>query len=124
MNICIHNEKIVKLVDFGSAKTANQEQDYQGWTPEYMAPEMCRAFLKKHYPDLLQDIHGDFSLTGKVDVFALGLVVQHMLEKTHSQVEFYTDRSNAQLGYNNHDLKSLRREIITRVFFLIFIRKI
>lgn len=116
MNIGIGQNKVVKLIDFGSAKMATQKQDYQGWTPEYMAPEMCRAFLKKHHPDLLHDIHGDFSLTGKVDVFALGLVVQFMLEKNHSQTEFFN-------CCDIYDQKSLRIEIIKRVFVLIFISK-
>mmetsp|Transcript_10005 Transcript_10005/g.19002 ORF Transcript_10005/g.19002 Transcript_10005/m.19002 type:complete len:170 (+) Transcript_10005:765-1274(+) len=107
MNIGIGQNKVVKLIDFGSAKMATQKQDYQGWTPEYMAPEMCRAFLKKHHPDLLHDIHGDFSLTGKVDVFALGLVVQFMLEKNHSQTEFFN-------CCDIYDQKSLRIEIIKR----------
>ncbi|XP_078320472.1 uncharacterized protein LOC111114484 [Crassostrea virginica] len=109
LNICINNKNIVKLTDFGSAKNANQEHDFQGWTPEYMAPEMCRAYLKNHHPDILQDIHGDFSLTGKVDVFALGLVVQFMLEMTHSQLKYFTERADNPLI---HDQTSRRRDII------------
>ena len=120
LNICINNENVVKLIDFGSAKNATQEQDFRGWTPEYMAPEMCRAFLKKHFPELLKDIHGNFSLTGKVDVFALGLVIQFLLEMIHSQLKYFTERADNPFIY---DQTPLRKEIIKTVFVLIFIKK-
>lgn len=111
----------VKLTDFGSAKMATQEQDYQGWTSEYMAPEMCRAFLKSRYPNLFNDDPEDFSLTGKVDVFALGLVIQFMLEKTHSQVKFYTDGANSYSQVE--DTNKTRLNIIIAVnFFLVLSR--
>ena len=105
----------VKLTDFGSAKMATQEQDYQGWTSEYMAPEMCRAFLKSRYSNLFNDDPEDFSLTGKVDVFALGLVIQFMLEKTHSQVKFYTDGANSYSQVE--DTNKTRLNIIIAVSF-------
>ena len=111
----------VKLTDFGSAKMATQEQDYQGWTSEYMAPEMCRAFLKSRYHNLFNDDPEDFSLTGKVDVFALGLVIQFMLEKTHSQVKFYTDGANSYSQVE--DTNKTRLNIIIAVnFFLVLSR--
>ncbi|XP_061179731.1 uncharacterized protein LOC133188362 [Saccostrea echinata] len=109
-NICVTDNMVVKLTDFGSAKMAMQEQDYQGWTSEYMAPEMCRSFLKSRYPNVFKDEKEDFSLTGKVDVFAFGLVVQFMLERAHTQTKFYTDGANSYKDVK--DVNQLRLQII------------
>lgn len=109
-NICVTEDLKIKITDFGSAKVGDQEQDYQGWTSEYMAPEMCRAFLKSRYPSVFKNETEDFSLTGKVDVFAFGLVLQFMLEKTHTQMKFYT---NGASSYTNvEDVNKLRLNII------------
>lgn len=109
-NICVTEDLKIKITDFGSAKVGSQEQDYQGWTSEYMAPEMCRAFLKSRYPSVFKNETEDFSLTGKVDVFAFGLVLQFMLEKTHTQMKFFT---NGASSYTNvEDVNKLRLNII------------
>eukprot|EP00105_Crassostrea_gigas_P003939 XP_011416981.2 PREDICTED: probable serine/threonine-protein kinase MARK-B [Crassostrea gigas] len=109
-NICVTEDLKIKITDFGSANVGDQEQDYQGWTSEYMAPEMCRAFLKSRYPSVFKNETEDFSLTGKVDVFAFGLVLQFMLEKTHTQMKFYT---NGASSYTNvEDVNKLRLNII------------
>ncbi|XP_062615227.1 uncharacterized protein LOC134276957 isoform X2 [Saccostrea cucullata] len=108
-NICVTDNMVVKLTDFGSAKMATQEQDYQGWTSEYMAPEMCRSFLQSRYPNAFKDAE-DFSLTGKVDVFAFGLVIQFMLEKSHTQLKFYTGGASSYKGVE--DANQLRLKII------------
>lgn len=110
-NVCITDDLKVKITDFGSAKVGTQEQDYQGWTSEYMAPEMCRAFLQSRYPNIFKNETEDFSLTGKVDVFAFGLVLQFMLEKTHTQMKFITKGASS---YNNvgGDVNQLRLSII------------
>lgn len=116
-NICVTEDLKIKITDFGSAKVGDQEQDYQGWTSEYMAPEMCRAFLKSRYPSVFKNETEDFSLTGKVDVFAFGLVLQFMLEKTHTQMKFYT---NGASSYTNvEDVNKLRLNIIIAVRYLL-----
>lgn len=116
-NICITDDLKIKITDFGSAKVGDQEQDYQGWTSEYMAPEMCRAFLKSRYPSVFKNETEDFSLTGKVDVFAFGLVLQFMLEKTHTQMKFFT---NGASSYTNvEDVNKLRLNIIIAVRYLL-----
>lgn len=82
-----------------------------------MAPEMCRAFLKSRYPSVFKNETEDFSLTGKVDVFAFGLVLQFMLEKTHTQMKFFT---NGASSYTNvEDVNKLRLNIIIAVRYLL-----
>lgn len=82
-----------------------------------MAPEMCRAFLKSRYPSVFKNETEDFSLTGKVDVFAFGLVLQFMLEKTHTQMKFFT---NGASSYTNvEDVNKLRLNIIIAVGYLL-----
>lgn len=118
-NICVTDDLKIKITDFGSAKVGTQEQDYQGWTSEYMAPEMCRAFLQSRYPSVFKNETEDFSLTGKVDVFAFGLVLQFMLEKTHTQMKFFT---NGATSYTNvEDVNKLRLNIIIAVCYLLII---
>lgn len=112
-NICVTDNMVVKLTDFGSAKMAMQQQDYQGWTSEYMAPEMCRSFLQSRYSNLFKDNIEDFLLTGKVDVFAFALVIQFMVERTHTQMKFYTE--GAQSYRNVEDPNKLRLNIIIAV---------
>lgn len=109
-NICVTDDLKIKITDFGSAKVGTQEQDYQGWTSEYMAPEMCRAFLQSRYPNVFKNETEDFSLTGKVDVFAFGLVLQFMLEKTHTLVKFITNGAASYTNMGNVD--KLRLNII------------
>lgn len=83
-----------------------------------MAPEMCRAFLKSRYPSVFKNETEDFSLTGKVDVFAFGLVLQFMLEKTHTQMKFFT---NGASSYTNvEDVNKLRLNIIIAVRYISF----
>lgn len=105
----------MKLTDFGSAKMTTQEPNFKVCTPEYMAPEMCRALLK------FKGDTKDFPLTCKADVYALGLVYLFMLEKTHHQLKYPSERPDISFI---HDQTSLRRDIIKTVFVLIFIRKI
>lgn len=112
-NICVTDDLKIKITDFGSAKVGTQEQDYQGWTSEYMAPEMCRAFLQSRYPNVFKNETEDFSLTGKVDVFAFGLVLQFMLEKTHTLVKFITNGAASYTNMGNVD--KLRLNIIIAV---------
>ena len=109
----------MKLTDFGSAKMTTQEPNFKVCTPEYMAPEMCRALLKSL--NLFKGDTKDFPVTCKADVYLLGLVALFMLEKTHHQLKYPTERPDISFI---HDYDSLRRDIIKTVFVLIFIRKI
>lgn len=42
----IGSRLLLKITDFGSAKLPHEPIKFVGWTPEYMAPEMCKLFLQ------------------------------------------------------------------------------
>ncbi|XP_062602783.1 uncharacterized protein LOC134264507 [Saccostrea cucullata] len=98
-NICVTDSIVVKLTDFGSARKGMPESGSLVCTHEYMAPEMC-VFVKPHASVKKTDM----PLTGKSDVFALGLVIQYILDREHTQLKFY--------GQFFRNMEQLREKII------------
>ncbi|KAK3108730.1 hypothetical protein FSP39_014351 [Pinctada imbricata] len=91
-NLCVQEDKTLtlKLMDFGSAKTALDKMEYVGLTAEYMAPEIGKAFLETFRPNLFKADSSNFPITGKADVFAFALVIMFMYQKTHVLMHFFT----------------------------------
>lgn len=86
-NICINitqdKSLLLKLADFGSSCCLNQEPlQFLGNTPEYMAPEVCKAVLNlcRATPLSMCEI---MAITGKVDSYACGLVIAFMYSRCH-----------------------------------------
>lgn len=99
-NICIQYSRCgvkVFLIDYGSATIVGQES-YWGWTTRYMPPEMCRfvfQFTMQSKNELKDGLNDEFRLTERIDLFSLGLVLQFLLEKKHTQSKIYTDPNNS-----------------------------
>ncbi|KAL3832676.1 hypothetical protein ACJMK2_024298 [Sinanodonta woodiana] len=100
-NICVQVDNrgtyALTITDFGSAKNAEQEVDFVGWTPEYMAPESCQCYLqyslkRRAISDLKSHI------TSKVDVFALGLSGLFLHQKKHVLLNLVTGGQNSYNG--------------------------
>lgn len=90
-NLCIQdaNDSLqLKITDFGSAKLPYEDINFTGWTPEYMAPESCQYFLQMMHNLPFGLEQGD--ITGKVDVFALFLVIGYMYGKKHVLLSLVT----------------------------------
>ncbi|KAL3832516.1 hypothetical protein ACJMK2_024151 [Sinanodonta woodiana] len=88
-NLCVctndNGSLTLKVTDLGSARSVNQPFDLMAWTPAYLAPEACRKVLQKYLGN------ADEQITGKVDIFALGLTVLFMFDKQHVLLHKMTD---------------------------------
>lgn len=99
-NICIQLSSFgikVFLIDFGSATIVGQESSW-GWTTKYMPPEMCRfvfRFSMQSKNELKDGLNDDFHLTDKIDLYSLGLVLQFLLEKKHTQTKLFAYPNNS-----------------------------
>ncbi|XP_067685795.1 uncharacterized protein [Haliotis asinina] len=86
-NICIayegDNSPVIKLTDFGTSKTPETAICYDGWTPEYMSPEASRQYCAAKMSVFPEYFVAD-DITGKTDVFALGLTILYMLQGQHT----------------------------------------
>lgn len=110
-NFCIlevDGEYIMKLTDFGSAKTPQDQLTYTGWTAEYMSPEACISFLRNRFPQMILD-HPDYQISGKTDIFSFGLTILFMYSKTHVLMKFFT---NGTCSYKDHDRKQTQLQIL------------
>ncbi|KAK3603633.1 hypothetical protein CHS0354_017352 [Potamilus streckersoni] len=114
-NLCVFSNTdrsfTLKITDFGSARYMNQPVNSMTWTPAYLAPEACRRVLQQieHF----RNIFGNSTagnryeqITGKVDVFALGLSVLFMIQKRHVLLYKMTE---GQISYNNLPAKDKRK---------------
>lgn len=112
-NLCIQgaNDGLqLKITDFGSAKLPYEDISFNGWTPEYMAPECCQYFLQTTQNvkfDLVQE-----DITGKVDVFALFLVIGYMYEKKHVLLSLITQGKGNYHGLAVEQKKELQIQLI------------
>lgn len=115
-NLCIkevNNSLELKITDFGSAKLPYDDITFNGWTPEYMAPECSQYFL--------QMMHGvtfglrQEDITGKVDVFALFLVIGFMYGKKHVLLSLITHGRGNYHGMTAEQKKGLQTELIVMV---------
>lgn len=97
-NICIQLSSCglkVFLIDFGSATVVGQKS-CGGWTTKYMPPEMCRFVCRFQSKIELKDgLDDEFQLTDKIDLYSLGLVLQFLMEKKHTQTKLYTYPNNS-----------------------------
>lgn len=63
-------------------------------TYEYSAPELCRDYIKKRLPNkkffASSDTDNGQIITGKVDMFALGLTVMFPYGKSHVMIKTFT----------------------------------
>ena len=120
-NLCVMETDgglVLKITDFGSAKLSFDEITFNGWTPEYMAPESCQYFF--------QIVHSlSFGLkvediTGKVDVFALSLVIGYMYGKKHVLLSLITQGKGSYHGLTLAERKELQTRLIFMVRFIKF----
>ena len=105
----------VKITDFGSSKLPYSGIEFIGWTPEYMAQESCQYFLqeKQNVPfGLTED-----DITGKVDVFALFLVILYMYSKKHVLLSLMTKGKGSYSGYSLEERKAIQMQMIVMVRF-------
>lgn len=110
-NFCVlevDGEFVLKLTDFGSAKTPQDQLTYTGWTAEYMSPEACISFLQNRFPQKILD-HPDYQISGKTDIFSFGLTILFMYSKTHVLMKFFT---NGSCSYKDHDRKQIQLQIL------------
>ncbi|KAK3592000.1 hypothetical protein CHS0354_031506 [Potamilus streckersoni] len=114
-NLCVQEDNrgfyVLTITDFGSAMKVNQEMDFVGWTPEYLAPESCRCYLQHSFNN------GMFSntnnqITGKVDVFALGLTVLFLHQKKHVLLNLLTEGQNSYNGLPMEKKKLLQLQLL------------
>lgn len=110
-NFCVlHNEDnsyTLKLTDFGSSKTPQDELTYSGWTAEYMSPEACFSFLQNRFPQKFNENPG-FYMSGKTDVFSFGLTIIFLYIKNHVLMKFFTNGSS----YKEVDRKQTQLQIL------------
>lgn len=61
-----------------------------------MPPEMCRFVCRFESKIELKDgLDDEFQLTDKIDLYSLGLVLQFLMEKKHTQTKLYTYPNNS-----------------------------
>lgn len=95
-NVCIKEGPDgldVTIADFGSAQKIGENLEPKSMTYEYSAPELCRDYIRKRLPNkkmFVSDVDEDQSITGKVDIFALGLTVMFPYEKSHVMIKKFT----------------------------------
>ena len=109
----------LKITDFGSAKLSFDDITFNGWTPEYMAPESCQYFLQVMHDLNFGLTQGD--ITGKVDVFALFLVIGYMYGKKHVLLSLITQGKGSYHGLNAEERKELQTQLICMVRFILFL---
>ncbi|KAK3591999.1 hypothetical protein CHS0354_031505 [Potamilus streckersoni] len=114
-NLCVQIDNkgsfALTITDFGSAKKADQQVDFVGWTPEYMAPESCQCYLQHSLKKrVVSDTNSQ--LTGKVDVFALGLTVLFLHQKKHVLLNLVTGGRNSYNGFQLEKKKLLQLKLM------------
>ncbi|XP_061179835.1 uncharacterized protein LOC133188425 [Saccostrea echinata] len=105
---------LLKIGDFGSARMPEGPIEMTAWTPEYLAPEMAKLFLRKNFPPHVlkikqteQDIEA--SLQPKTDMYPAGLVVCFMYVGEHLLLQYIrrakpdvTDEKQQRLAVIGH----------------------
>lgn len=112
-NLCVMetaNGLVLKITDFGSAKLSFDEITFNGWTPEYMAPESCQFFLQMMH-NLSFGLKVE-DITGKVDVFALSLVIGYMYGKKHVLLSLITQGRGTYHGLTHEEKKEHQTQLI------------
>ena len=105
----------LKITDFGSAKLPYNGIVFIGWTPEYMAQESSQYFLQK-----MQNVPFGLTeddITGKVDIFALFLVILYMYSKKHVLLSLMTNGKGSYSGYSLEERKTIQMQLIVMVRF-------
>ena len=106
----------LKITDFGSAKLSYDDITFNGWTPEYMAPESCQYFLQTMHNQSFGLKQED--ITGKVDVFALSLVIGYMYGKKHVLLSLITQGRGNYNGLTPEERKEHQTQLIVMVGFI------
>ena len=106
----------LKITDFGSAKLPYNGIVFIGWTPEYMAQESCQYFLQTKH-DFKYGLTED-DITGKVDVFALFLVILYMYSKKHVLLSLMTNGKGSYSGYSLEERQAIHMQLIVMVRYI------
>ncbi|XP_069110902.1 probable serine/threonine-protein kinase DDB_G0277165 [Argopecten irradians] len=89
------NQYLLKIADFGAAKTADEKNDMVGWTIEYLSPERAWIVLLAKFPHQLTPTGLEESdISGKADIFALALTMMYAYERAHVLIKHITKGDN------------------------------